>query len=193
MNRPVKGVLHVELDDGTGRDGDARHEYARDGHPHDRNDDGDAGSHELAHGPALHPQDGKVQRRNEDRLFLRRQDGLQHGAEPLQDARGRDVQLLHDDERHDGVHLQHDHGHVQMRHDQGRLLHHLHLRRPEVLRDDPGVLRLHGVHAQGRLHLLRHDEQHPGLLRLLTAHPAVRGTTAQNQRPGSIHSRALIV
>jgi hypothetical protein len=26
---------------------------------------------------------------------------------------------------------------------------------------------MHDLHAQGRLHLLRDDEQHPGLLRLL--------------------------
>ena len=37
----------------------------------------------------------------------------------------------------------------------------------QVLRDDPGLLRLHGLHAQGRLHLLRDDEQHARLLRLL--------------------------
>jgi hypothetical protein len=36
-----------------------------------------------------------------------------------------------------------------------------------VLRNDPGVLRLHGLYAQGRLHLLRDDEQHARLLRLL--------------------------
>jgi hypothetical protein len=46
-------------------------------------------------------------------------------------------------------------------------VHDLHQRRPEVLRDDSGLLRLHGVHAQGRLHLLHDAQQHPGLLRLL--------------------------
>ena len=34
-------------------------------------------------------------------------------------------------------------------------LHHLHQRRREVLRDDPGLLRVHDGHVQGRLHLLR--------------------------------------
>ena len=47
------------------------------------------------------------------------------------------------------------------------VLHHLHQRRRQVLRDDPGLLRLHGRHDEGRLHLLRDDEQHAGLLRLL--------------------------
>jgi hypothetical protein len=34
-------------------------------------------------------------------------------------------------------------------------------------RRNGGLLRLHGLHAQGRLHLLRYDERQPGLLRLL--------------------------
>jgi len=56
---------------------------------------------------------------------------------------------------------------VQVRHDQGRLLHHLHFRRREVLRDDSGLLRLHDGHDEGRLHLLRDDEQHRRLLLLM--------------------------
>ncbi len=40
--------------------------------------------------------------------------------------------LLHGAQRDDGLLLQPDHGHVQVRHDQGRLLRHLHLGRPEV-------------------------------------------------------------
>ena len=75
--------------------------------------------------------------------------------------------LLHDDERHDGLLLQPDDGHVQVRDDRQGLRHHLHQRRQEVLRDDPGLLRLPDTHDQGRLHLLRDDEQHPRLLRLL--------------------------
>ncbi len=47
------------------------------------------------------------------------------------------------------------------------VLHHLHQRRRKVLRDDPGLLRLHGRHDEGRLHLLHDDEQHAGLLRHL--------------------------
>jgi len=54
-----------------------------------------------------------------------------------------------------------------MRHDQGWLLHHLHQRRRQVLRDDSGMLRVHVGHDEGWLHLLRDDEQHPGLLLLL--------------------------
>ena len=47
-----------------------------------------------------------------------------------------------------------------------RLLRDLHLRRQQVLRDDPVVLRLPRAHVQRRLHLLPDDEQHPRLLRL---------------------------
>jgi len=35
-----------------------------------------------------------------------------------------------------------------------------------VLRHDPGLLRLHVQHDEGRLHLLHDDERHPGLLRV---------------------------
>jgi hypothetical protein len=154
----MKGVLHVERNDGTGRDGDARHEYARDGRPDGGSNDGHARRHELAHGAALHSQDGEVHGRDEDHLLLRRQDGLRNGAKPVQDAGRRHVQLLRDDERHDGLLLQSHDGHVQVRHDQGRRQHHVHQRRSEVLRDDSGLLRMHGVHDGCRLHLLRDDE-----------------------------------
>ena len=69
-----------------------------------------------------------------------------HDAEPLHDAGRRHVQLLHDDERHDGLLLQPDDGHVQVRDDRRRRLHHLHQRRHRLLRDDPGLLRLHDGH-----------------------------------------------
>ena len=52
-------------------------------------------------------------------------------------AGGMCILLLHD-ERHDGLLLQPDDGHVQVRDDRQGLLHHLHHRRSEVLRDDPG-------------------------------------------------------
>jgi hypothetical protein len=47
-------------------------------------------------------------------------------------------------------------------------LHHLHQRRRRLLRDDSGLLRLLHGHDEGRLHLLRHDERHARLLRLLS-------------------------
>ena len=62
------------------------------------------------------------------------------------------------------------------------VLHHLHQRRPEVLRDDPGLLRLPDLHAQGRLHLLRDDEQHSRLLRLLLSR-AAQGVVARGAGP----------
>src|SRR5262249_14901211 len=52
------------------------------------------------------------------------------------------------------------------RDDQERLRDDLYQRRQGVLRDDPGVLRLHERVHEERLHLLRDDERHPGLLLL---------------------------
>ena len=77
--------------------------------------------------------------------------------------------LLHDDERDDGLLLQPDDGHVQVRDDRQGRLHDLHQRRQGLLRDDPGLLRLLRSHDEGRLHLLHDDERHAGLLRLLTS------------------------
>ena len=67
---------------------------AGDGHAADGHADRDAGRHELDDGAALHVQDREVPGRHEDHLHLRRQDGLQHGAEPVHDAGRRHVQLL---------------------------------------------------------------------------------------------------
>ena len=50
-------------------------------------------------------------------LHLRRQNGRRHDAEPLHDDGRRHVGMLHDDERHDGLLLQPDDGHVQVRND----------------------------------------------------------------------------
>jgi len=75
--------------------------------------------------------------------------------------------LLHDDERHDGLLLQPNDGHVQVRNDQGWLLHHLHQRRQGLLRDDSGLLRMHEHDDEGRLYVLRDDEQDSGLLQVL--------------------------
>ena len=113
----------------------------------------------------------------------RRQDGRRHDPEPLHDDGRRHVLLLHDDERHDGVLLQPHDGHVQVRDDRGRRVHHLHQRRQGLLRHDPGVLRLHVRHDEGRLHLLRDDEQHAGLLRLLNDRPDTH-RPQRSTRPG---------
>jgi hypothetical protein len=77
------------------------------------------------------------------------------------------VHLLHDDERHDGLLLQPDHGHVLLRGDQQGRVPDLHQRRQPMLRDDSGLLRLPGDHAQVRLHVLHAHESNAGLLRLL--------------------------
>jgi len=56
---------------------------------------------------------------------------------------------------------------LQMREHEEWLLHHLHQRRREVLRDAPGLLRLPGMLLQERLLLLRLLRQHALLLRHL--------------------------
>jgi len=162
-----KGSVDVQHDDGSGRDGNAGHGCSRHGNSDDGIDNGDARPFQLDDGAAVHLQDGTLQRRHEDHLLLRRQDGPKHGAKPLHDVGGRHVHLLHDDERHDGLLLQFHDGNVQVRDDEGRRLLDVHEWRSEVLRDDPGLLRLPGLHAQGRLHLLHALQQHAGLLRLL--------------------------
>src|SRR5438045_3077915 len=58
-----------------------------------------------------------------------------------------------------------------------------------MLRNDPGVLRLHGLHAQGRLHVLRDDEQHAGVLRLRQS--TIRSTSPGTARTISPCCRAL--
>jgi hypothetical protein len=62
--------------------------------------------------------------------------------------------------------LQSDHGDVQVRDDQRRLLHHVHQRGQGLLRDDSGLLRLHEHHGEVGLYLLHHDEQYARLLLL---------------------------
>src|SRR5438128_1144673 len=86
----LKGVQHGDCD-GSGRDDNARDERPRYGHAHARRSNGDAAGSELDDGAALHAQDGKVHGGNEDRLLLRGQGGLRHGAEPLPHARRRHV------------------------------------------------------------------------------------------------------
>ena len=73
-------------------------------------------------------------------MQVRRQDVGDDDAESLHHDGRRHVQLLHDDERDDGLLLQLDDGNVQVRNDRRRLLHDLHQRRRALLRDDPGLL-----------------------------------------------------
>ncbi len=71
--------------------------------------------------------------------------------------------MLHH-ERHDGLQLQPDDGHVQDGDDRQRVHDDLHQRGQDVCRHDPGVLRLrHGVH-EGRLRVLHDDGRHARLL-----------------------------
>jgi hypothetical protein len=111
---------------------------------HARCDDSDdawsRSGHELHDGAALHREDGKVHRRHEDHLQLHGCDGLRRTSEFVHEHGRLDVQLLLHDERHGGVHLQSNHGNVQMRNDQGRSLHHVHFRRQGLLRHDSVVL-----------------------------------------------------
>ena len=70
------------------------------------------------------------------------------------------------------------------------VLHHLHQRRQGLLRDDPGLLRLHGHHDEGRLHLLRDDEQHARLLRLLNQ-SRKRITSVKMTKSGNLAGQPL--
>jgi hypothetical protein len=121
-------VGNVKYDD----DGTRRHDHARrrdDGHwDAGRDADGDAGQRELDDGSALYHEVREVCWRYENDLPVRRPDGLQHDAKPLQHDGWRNGQLLRDDERYDRLLLQPDDGHVQGRDDQGRLLRDLHQR-----------------------------------------------------------------
>ncbi len=98
---------------------------------------------------------------------VRRQGLGDHAPEPVHDDAGRPVQLLLHDERHGRVLLQSGHGDVQVRTHGRRGMRHVHERRPSVLRDDRGLLRVHDLDDQSRLHLLPDVQQHAGLLRLL--------------------------
>jgi len=72
--------------------------------------------------------------------------------------------LLHV-ERHSGLQFQPVLRPLQVREHEGRLLHHVHQRRREVLRDVAIVLRLPRMLLQERLLLLRFVRQHLLLLR----------------------------
>jgi len=86
-------------------------------------------------------------------------------AEPLSSLVRRHLLMLLHLERHPGLQLQPVLRSLQVREHQGRLLHHLHQRRHEVLRDAAGLLRLPGMLLQERLLLLRLLRQHLLLLR----------------------------
>jgi len=103
------------------------------------------------------------------------------------DAR-RAVQLLLHDERDDGLLLQLDDGHVQVRADRRRRLHHLHQWRPILLCDDRGLLCVHDLDDEIWLHMLPDDQQHAGLLRLLKPAP----TNKPNPRAGASRRRPSI-
>ena len=92
------------------------------------------------------------------------------------DGRQHDEPVL-DDERHAHLPVQHGDVQVRLQDDQGRRVHYLHLWRQGLLRDDPGVLRLHVRLYEGRMHVLCVLQQHARLLwRLLLSAPAGRRT-----------------
>ncbi len=139
------------------------------------------GRHEHDDGAALHDELREMQWRHEDRLSLRRQSLGRHAAESLHHDGRRALQLLLHDERNDGLLLQPDHGHVQVRGHRGRRMHDLHQRRPRLQRHDSGLLRLHDSHDEVGLHLLHDDERHASLLRLLIGSIA-RGNRAKKSQ-----------
>ena len=128
-------------------------------------------------GAPLHHEDGEVHRRHEDHLHLRRRDVGRHDAEPVHHDGRRHVQLLL---MMNGMMVcccNLTMGMCKCEMTKDGVLHHLHQRRQRVLRDDPGLLRLHDGHDEGRLHLLHDDEQHAGLLLLLKS-PSHRAVTS---------------
>jgi len=75
------------------------------------------------------------------------------------------VFVLHDDERHVHLLLQHGHdGYVQGGNDGNGVQDDLHQRRQELRKDDSGLLRLHECVHDARLHLLHDDERHADVL-----------------------------
>ena len=95
---------------------------------------------------------------------MQRSGGLRHLTEPLSSLVRRHLLVLLHLEWHSGLQLQSLLRSLQVREHEGRLLHHLHQRRRQVLRDAPGLLRLLGMLLQERLLLLRLLRQHLLLL-----------------------------
>jgi len=97
-------------------------------------------------------------------VLLRERRGVPDPAEPLSSFVRRHLLLQLHLERHPGLQLQPVLRPLQVRKHEGRLLHHLHQRRRQVLRDAAGLLRLPGNVLQERLLLLRLLWQHLLLL-----------------------------
>ena len=89
---------------------------------------------------------------------------MQHAAEYLPHAGRWHVQLLLHDERHGHVPMQFRHVQLQVRDDQRRRLHHLHVGRQGLLRDVASLLRLRLRLHEVRLHVLRLLGRHALLL-----------------------------
>jgi len=162
---PEKEFMYVERD----VVGTKRTRFGRNGKSQYRRPGGLRGSPygQLVPCPALHVEGGKVRWRDENALQVRRRGCLWHVAESVQDAGGRDVQLLVHDERHSLLPVQSGLRHLQVRKHQGRRLHHLHQRRQDLLRDDSSLLRLPRLDVQSWLLLVRLLGEHASLLLLL--------------------------
>ena len=116
-------------------------------------------------GAPLHDEDGEVPRRDEDDVYVRRQDRRHDDAEPVQHDGWRNGLVLHDDERHDVLLLQHgDDGDVQDGNDGHGVHDDLHIGGQELREDDSGVLRLHECDDDAGHDLLHDDERNAGLL-----------------------------
>src|SRR5439155_18143185 len=86
-----KGVHHGDSD-GSGRDGNDRHERSGNGYADDAwRADSDARGPELVDGAALHAEDGEMHGGHEDRWLLRGQGRMRHGSESLPHAGRRHV------------------------------------------------------------------------------------------------------
>jgi hypothetical protein len=110
-----------------------------------------------------------VSGRDDDDLHLRGQNFGNDDAELVQHDGGRDVLVLHDDERHVLLLLQYGHdGHVQDGNDGDGLHDDLHFGGQELREDDSSLLRLHERDDDAGHELLHDDERHAGgVLRLL--------------------------
>jgi hypothetical protein len=164
--------FYVERDDDGPWHDDGQHGYgnvvrnALDG-PDVRHAKHDAHGHGNGHDAPLHHENGKMHRRHEDHVRVRRRNGYGHASKHVQDdGRRHDEHVLHD-EWHDDVPDEHGHVQVRMHDDQGRRVHDVHLRRQGDVRYAPSLLRLHVHVHEGRLHVLHDDERYAHVLRLL--------------------------
>lgn len=121
----------------------------------------------------MHAEVREAQGRLQNLLQVRRRSRLRHIAEPLPNALRGNVQLR----------MHHERGHclpvllpvvqLQVRLHEGRLLHHLHDGRQDLLRDGAGLLRLHRSVLQVRLRVLRLLWHRSSLLRRLLSRPTL--------------------